>query len=289
VILGLEISRDFASAVLCDSGGAAQYALRREWPAHAPPAAQWMSAMELCRDLLGRAALESAQIERAGIAFEGLVEAGTVQNDPTRPGWAGYDLPRAVREHLGIEGAVAASRVTCQGWGEARFGALRERKNWLYVHLGREFEGAACFGDQILGGDVGALILERDGSLDAFGRRGTLRAYCSGAAFESRARSYGMAFQSASEIWALAPSNFAAQSLCEDFTWRLAQGLAGVAAFFVEMPVCIGGSFASAIWPQIAPTLASKMREMAPASPQLLVGALGEDAATLGAVALALL
>jgi len=289
VILGLEISREFASAVLCDPEGAAQYALRRDWPAHAPPRAQWMSAMEMCRDLLQRGALESAQIERAGVAFDGLVTAGIAQNDPTRPGWAGYDLSRALHEHLGISNVAAASRVTCEGLGEARFGALRGQNSWIFVHLGRELQSAACWQGQIVGGDIGGLTIERDGTIDAFGKRGTLRAYCSGAALESRARSFGMTAQSASEIWELAPSNFAAKSLCDDFVSRLAQGLAGAASLLADVPIGIGGAFGRAIWPQIAAPLASKLREMAPKSPQITVGALGEDAATLGAVALALI
>ncbi len=288
MILGLEISRGGANAVICDPDGAAQWAMNCEWAAHAPPASQWLGAMQLCRDLLFRAALEPAQIERAGVAFEGLVVGGVAQTDPTRPGWAGYDLVRATREHLGISAVAAASRAVCAGLGEARFGALRGQANWIYLHLGDELQSATVWQNQIIGGDLGGLIIERDGNIDAYGKRGTLRAYCGGAALESRARSYGMASKSAREIWDLAASNFAAQSLCEDFTARLAQGIAGAATLFENVPLCVGGEFGIAIWPQIATDLASKLREMAPKSPQIGVATLGEDAATLGAVALAL-
>lgn len=288
MILGLEIAREFASVVICEASGAAQYAMRCEWAAHTPPATQWMSAMELCRDVLRRAALESAQIERAGVAFDGLVARGVLQTDPTRPGWAGYDIARALREHLGVVNCAAASRVACEGLGEARFGALRGQPSWIWLHLGRQLQSATCWNGGVVGGDMGGLILERDGSIDDFGKRGTLRAYCGGAALESRARSFGMAANSASEIWALAPSNFAAQSLCEDFTSRLAQGLASAVCCWEDVPIGVGGGFGLAIWLQIAQPLASKMREMAPKSPQMTPGALGEDAATLGAVALAL-
>lgn len=287
MILGLEICRAFASVVICDPNGAAQWAMRTDFTASSPPATQWLAAMQLCRDLLFRAAIETAQIERAGVAFEGLVEAGIAQTDPTRPGWAGYDIARAMREHLGIANVAAASRAACQALGEARFGSLQGQPSWIYLHLSDELHGTACFAGQILPGDLGGLVLERDGALDAYGKRGTLRAYCGGAAFQNRARSYGMSAQTAGEIWTLAPSNFAAQQLCEDFLSRLAQGLASASSVLEGAPICIGGDFGAAIWPQ-APELASKLREMAPQSPQLLAGALGEDAATLGAVALAL-
>lgn len=289
MILAIELAREGANLAISDANGAPQHALSRDWRPQTPPATQWLLAMEACRDLFFRAALETAEIERVGLAFDGLIRNGIAGNDPTRPGWNGYDFARAVREHLGIARAAAASRFTCQALGEARFGALRGHANWIYAHLGDEFGGALCFAGQILsGGDVGGLVLERDGALDGFGKRGTLRAYCGGAALESRARSYGMSGQSAGEIWALAESNFAAHQLCDDFTSRLAQGLSSALAL-LDAPICIGGAVGAAIWPQLAAPLASKMREMAPDSPPILRGALGEDAATLGALALALI
>ncbi|PQV64221.1 Sugar kinase of the NBD/HSP70 family, may containing an N-terminal HTH domain [Abditibacterium utsteinense] len=290
MLLGLEISRDFAAAVICDPAGAAQWALRRDFPPHASPAIQWVSAMELCHDLMRRAALERGEIERAGVSFEGQVSRdGQIENDPTRPGWAGYDIIRAVREHLGVPSVFAASRGQCEAWGEARFGALQNQSEWLYLHLGHDLESALFLQKmRRIPSDIGGLVVERDGSLDAFGIRGTLRAYCSGAAFESRARSFGMSFNSASEIWNLAPSNFAAQSLCEDFNSRLAQGLASALSLVGNVPLCLGGEFGRAIFPGIAAALASKLREMTPFSPHLIAARLGEDAAALGAAALTL-
>ncbi len=294
MLLGLEISSQSASAVLSDDAGGAQLALRQEFAPHAPPATQWMGAVELCRALLHRAALEPSAIARLGISFPAPVSrAGVVLNDPTHPGWQGYDLRRGAREHLLIEEVVAAPRAVCEGWGEAHFGALREKGDWLYLHLGATLESALCLGGQMrLGsggaGDIGGLIIERDGALDGLAKRGTLRAYCGGEAFQARARSYGMAYTRAEEIWHLAEANFAAQSLVEDFIERLAQGLASAISLVEPAHICIGGSFGRAIFPQMAAPLASKLRDMAPAQPPILAAALGEDAATLGAVALAL-
>ena len=294
MLLGLEISPQSASAILADDAGAPQLALRQELAPHAAPATQWMGAMALCRALLHRAALEPAAISRLGVSFEAPVSrAGLVLNDPTRPGWAGYDLRRGAREHLGIGEVVAASRAVCEGWGETHFGALRGQNDWLYLHLGAVLESALCLNGKIrLGsggaGDVGGLIIERGGALDSHGKRGTLRAYCGGEAFQARARSYGMAFTRAQDIWPLAASNFAAQSLVEDFTERLAQGLAGAISLLEPAQICIGGAFGRAISPALGAPLASKLRDMAPAQPSIVAATLGDDAAVLGAVALAL-
>jgi glucokinase len=302
MLLGLEIATTRAAAVLADMEGVAQFALRHDFPSSSPPATKWLGAMELCRALFNRAALAPEAVQRVGVSFPSPVSAeGIALKDPTHPGWEGYDLTRGLREHLQLaslapNAIITANRSLATGWGEAHFGALRGQGSWLYLHLGSALESAVSIEGRALNGhgsgDIGGLIIERDGVLDAFGRRGTLRAYCSGEAFESRARSYGLTVKTASEIWALANSNFAAQSLIEDFTARLAQGLAGAISLLEPSHLGIGGAFGTAIFEQLAAPLASKLRDMAP---QRAVGnltitkaQLGEDAASLGAVALAL-
>jgi glucokinase len=293
MLLGLEISPQSASAVLADADGAAQFALQVDFAPGAPPATQWIAAMEMCRNLLHRASIESGAVARLGIAFTAPVSpAGIVLKDPTHPGWQGYDLARGAREHLGIENVVAASRVVCESRGEARFGALRGQNDWLYLHLGAELESALCVGGTLVignggAGDVGGQIIERDGALDAFGGRGTLRAYCGALAFESRARSYGLTFAKADAIWNAADANFAAQSLVEDFSSRLAQGLAGAVSLFEPAQICVGGAFGTAIWPRLQVVLESKLRDMAPPfapEPVWVQAQLGDDAACLGAL-----
>lgn len=297
MLLALQIATRHATTVLADDAGVVQFTLRQEFAPHVPPATCWLNAMEVCRAVLHRAGADSSAVARMGIAFDSPVNvSAVVQKDPRRPGWEGYDLGRGVREHLGIESVVATSRVNAEALGEAYYGALRGQNDWLYLHLGRELQSALCVDGKLrLGsgkaGDIGGLIIERDGAIDAFGGRGTLRAYCGGDAFESRARSYGLTFTHASEVWGVVSTNFAAQSLVEDFVSRLALGLAGVDSLIEPTQVCISGAFGSAIWPQIQAPLASKLRDTMPlrnGDVLLLPGQLGEDAAPLGALALAL-
>jgi glucokinase len=304
MLLGLELAPTRAAAVLADMEGVAQFALRQGFPPSSTPATQWLSAMELCHALLHRAAVTPNALQRIGISFPSPVSRqGIALKDPTYPGWEGYDLKRGLREHLGLgslegEAIVAASRSLAAGWGEAHFGALRGDDNWLYLHLGSALESAvsinghALTGSSCSGGDIGGLIIERDGALDAFGRRGTLRAYCSSEAFESRARSYGLTLAAASEIWAMAHSSFVAQSLVEDFTERLAQGIAGAISLLEPSQICIGGAFGTAIFEQLGEPLASKLRDMAlPRAVErlkIVKAQLGDDAASLGAIALVL-
>lgn len=300
MFLGLEISRREIAAILAKPDGAAELALRQDLSPNVGAASHWLVAMELCESLLIRAALEPAQIERVGVSFEApLSENGVVLKDPQSAGWEGYDLPRAVAEHLKIGQTIAAPRAICEALGEAQFGALRGAQNWLYVHLGRDVESAAALGGQIVrgaslsAGDIGGICIERDsGAMDSDGRRGSLSAYCGGEAFLAKARSYGLTFQQAHQIWEMAGQNFSAQSLVEDFTARLAQGLGAALAMLNPAQICIGGGLGDAIFDKLKPPLWTKLREVAPprafANLQIVPAQLGEDSAALGAVALAL-
>jgi glucokinase len=300
MLLGLEISRHDAAVILASPQGEAQLALRQEFAPNLTPAAQWLAAMDLCQVILGRAVLEPHQITRAAVVLDAQQDSnGIVLRDPYRPGWEGYDLRRGLREHLGIQEILTAPRARADALGELRYGVLKESRDWLYFHLGRSLEGAAMSGGAwIVGannvaGDLGGIILDRDGAVDAYGRRGSLAAYCGGDAFEARCRSYGLTFHRAHEVWDLAASNFAAQSVVEDFVARLSQGLTSATAILNPAVLCLGGAFANAIFPRLQPALALKMREMgrgrAVETIEIRQASLGEDAAVLGAVALTVL
>lgn len=298
MLLGLEISRHDAAVILASPDGVAQLALRQEFTPNLPPSAQWIAAMELCQNILGRAVLQPHQITSAAIVLDARMnEGGLVVKDPYRPGWEGYDLRRGLREHLDLTNVAATTRIHAEALGELHFGVLKDSQDWLYIHLGRSLEGAVmCRGQFLHGihnsaGDIGAIVIERDGAIDAYGRRGTMAAYCGGEAFEGRCRSYGLTFHHAHEVWDVASSNFAAQSLVEDFTARLAQGLTAAIAVLNPTVLCLGGAFANAIFTRLEPALALKMREMgrsrAVEHVELRRATPGDDMAVLGAIALA--
>ena len=298
MLLGLELSPQSVAVILAQEDGAADLALRQDYPAHASPATQWLLAMELVRTVMRRSVLEPGQVTRTAVAFPGPVSrAGVAGKNPRMPGWEGFDLPRAVSEHLKLANVFAVSTVTAQAWGEHLFGALRELDNWLYLHLGNSLS-AACYCDGRLlhgadnrAGDLGGVLIDRDGAVDGLGRRGTLAAYCGEEAFLARARAYGMTL-AASEVWHMAPTNFAAQSVTEDYTSRLAQGLGTAVALLSPETICVSGNFGAAIFEQIQAPLAAKLREntvgRTGGSPRMVLAALGDDAAAMGAVGVAL-
>ncbi|HVF10345.1 MAG TPA: ROK family protein [Abditibacteriaceae bacterium] len=309
MILGIDISTNDVAVILAQPDGGAELALRSPLPREGGSPAIWLAAMETARETLRRGRREPAQVECTGLVFHAPVdERGLVMPSPRAVGWEGFDLQWALREHLGVADAVAENRVLGEALGEWRFGALRSANadesgqpscpDWLYVHLGSTIGGAALVNGGLLRGraraavEVGAICIERNGALGSSGRRGALEGYCGGEAFIARARSYGLNFKMASEVWDAAPSNSMAQSLCEEYSNRLAQGLGGAVVMLNPQRLVIGGALGNVLGERLLAPLRQTIQEFCrPAhfnQLQIGNGQLGDDAAVLGAVALAL-
>ena len=308
MILGIDISATDVAVILAQPDGGAELALRAPLPREGGSPAVWMAAMETALETMRRGRREPIHVDSIGLAFNAPVdERGTVIKSPGAIGWEGFDLPRALREHLGVADTVAENRVLCEALGESSFGALRSAASesrqpscadWLYVHLGATIGGAALVNGELLRGDarsaveIGAICIERDGALASSGRRGSLEAYCGGEAFIGRARSYGLNFKMASEVWDAAPSNSMAQSLCDEYHNRLAQGLGIAVVMLNPQQLVLAGALANVLGERLLTPLRQNIKEFClPAhfnQLQISNGQLGDDAAVLGAVALAL-
>ena len=219
----------------------------------------------------------------------------------------------------------AYPRVLCAAQGEATYGALQNKESWLYLSLDRAFDAAVCEkgggaleghaqggghagggpGGALAGGaagtagaggggvsggtvraiDLGHVCLDRDGIVGPGGRRGELQAYCGADNLEARAAGYGLTHRSAAQIWALASSNAAAQSLCEDYARRLAQGIAVARACFAFETVCLGGHLAVEAGASLLPLLQHSLGEFCEV-PETVTAQLGRDDAIFGALAL---
>ena len=294
MLLGLEFTRRGCGALLCDSTGKVLQRGFVAFVAGSTPAQQWIASIAMARDACFRATLEIAQLTAIALVFDGpLDEQGRVLNSVETTGWAGYDLPRALREHLGVPPVSVESRTVALARAEARFGRLKDQSNWLFLHINRKISGAAQIGERFFSVEAGALVLDRGGPMDDNGRRGTFATYCSRNALEANAQKYGIAFKSPTEIWDLAPSNFAAQSLAVDFTERMAQGLGNLIVALRPRLICIGGDFGRGVLNRIESELAFKLREMTPPRALENLEMLpaffeDEDAGLWGAIAVAL-
>lgn len=282
--LALSFERDGVRALLTSDATQNGTRARRQFAPGATPARMWLDAIELGNELCARSAIETSQLERCVVTFPAAVSSeGVILDEGRFRVWRGYDLTRGLREHLRIQNVEALSNVCARARYEAHFGELQSLNSWLFVHVGGRIESwARVQGVELAGVQVGTQIIERDGALDEWGRRGSLNAYCSSEALEGRAQSYGLGGQGIARLFETAPSNFAAQSLCDDFCARLSQGLGNAAALLGGVPLCIGGSISREVWPLVYPRLEPFLKAMwPPAIPLSLFPACGDDDSAL--------
>jgi glucokinase len=298
MLLGIEITLREVAVIVARDGGGAEVALRAPLPRVGGANANWLAALEVVREALLQSHLSVQQIQSAGIAFFApLDENGLVRKDARSAGWENFDLRRALREHLGIENVSVQTRVICAAMAEHKLGALREIENGLLISLEHDVESAALASGVLLRGaanaalEIGAICLERDGELGASGRRGTLSAYCGAQSFMTRARSYGVTFQTPHEIWSNRDSNFMAKSLCDEYVERLAQGVGAVCAVLNPARIAFSGELFDAFGEELLVALRVSLGKYClpvhARSLQIVAAALGRDAGVLGAVLLA--
>lgn len=301
MLLGIDLARREVATILADAQGNAELALRADLPRNAGTPDQWMAAMNTAREILQRAQITPDRIQCVAIAMEAPIDANGIAGKSSRAvGWENFNVPDALRKHLKIPTAKAENRLIAEALGEARFGALRSVDNadWLYVHVGHRVGALAYVNGKILrgannaAGEIGALCIDRDGALTATGRRGGLSGYCTYESFLTRAASYGITNQSALQIWETYDSNFAARSLCDEFTHRLAQGLGAALTILNPAKLVLGGSLANTLGDTLMQPVRARLNDfcLTPHVAQLnfSAGQLGADATALGAVALAL-
>lgn len=321
MFLGLDISRDDAAAILANDNGESQIALRGALPKDGGSPAIWTSALNLAREAMQRGQVAPQQIRAAALSMDVPFDArGVITRGTRTDGWEGFDAPSSLCEHLQTPRAVASNRAFCAARGEARFGALRENAeafaesaansdastreeiargaDWLYLHLDWQLGAAACLNGTMLRGatnralDIGAICLDRDGSLGSSGHRGTLEAYCGADSFVSRAAGYGITVRSALQVWEMAPQNYAAHALCEDYARRLAQGISIALSLLDVRRVVLGGAIADSLGETLLAPLRLSLTEFwrTPQGDALVLESaqLNRDAAVLGAIDLAI-
>ena len=297
MLLGIDISEREVAVILAKPDGSAERAMRATMPRVGGANAAWLVVVETVRQLLLESHLVSSQIEKTAVAFFAPIatdENGDemVRKDFRSGSWAGFDLSRALREHLGLAGSRVETRVQCAALGEQRLGALRESDNWLYVHLGQNVEAAACVNGALLTGknraalELGAVCIDRDGALGESGRRGVLNAYCGQEAFMARIRSYGLTFQTPREVWDSYDTNYMAKSQCDDYVERLSQGIGTACALLNPSRVVLGGELFQVVGEKLLSPLSAHLKEYClpihSENLQILAGQLGTDAAVLG-------
>lgn len=275
--VGIDVGGTKCFGVLVDESGD----IVREVRYPTPPVGQLIDLLEsMFHELDGSASL--------GVGVPGLITAdGVVNASPNMPGAKNVPVGPELRRRLSVPVHVE-NDATMAAFAEWKVGAARGYADAVMVTLGTGIGGGIVMGGALhrgangFTGEIGHMVIQRDGLACVCGRRGCWERYASGSAL--RTLSGG---KSGEEVFAdLARGDEFAASVVAEFAEWIALGLAnltnicdpeiivvggGVVQSFAEVLPVVRESFSAALY-------SSELR----AHPQLVVAELGERAGAIG-------
>jgi glucokinase len=192
---GIDLGGTKIQTVVVDADSSVLGEARHPTPTSGGPADVMAAMVAALREAAEAAGHEPTALVGVGVGSPGAVDAdaGTVSGARNLPGWAGtYPLADALGEQLGTPVSLG-NDVQVATDAEVALGAGRGYRSLLGVFWGTGVGGGIVLdGKPWLGrgaaGEIGHVVIKRDGRRCPCGRRGCLEAYAGRAAMEARAR-----------------------------------------------------------------------------------------------------
>lgn len=180
------------AACLVDLQGKILSSIRRPTDL-ANPEATLDSIATTVKELIAVNGLDPNGIDAIGFGIPGLVDAETGMGIASvNLGWKNIPVRVGLEARLRIRCAID-NDVRTGAMGEARFGAARGLKNWVYLNIGTGISavillnGKLFLGVRGLAGEIGHAVLIPDGPKCKCGGRGCFEAVASGPGIAERA------------------------------------------------------------------------------------------------------
>lgn len=305
--IGVDIGGTKVLAVSLDESGTILNEERRPTPRGAEALVETVAEVVAAV----RGSIESL---RLGVGAPGLVDRdGVLHFAPNLRNADGLALRRSLE--AAIPGSVVrvGNDATCAGWAERTYGAARGADHAILVTLGTGIGGGIVVNGQLLegangyAGEIGHMVVDRNGPPCPCGKRGCWERFASGSGLGRLAREAAHAGQ-ADRVVELAggdpeavrgehvtraamEGDAEALEVFTQFSWWLALGLANLANVFDPQCFVLGGGLVEAGMVLLEPTRRAflELVEAADQRPEvgIVLAQLGERAGAIGAAALA--
>jgi glucokinase len=307
---GIDLGGTKIQAVVVDADGTPHGEARQPTPTSGGPGDVARAMEDALREAATAAGVKPGQLEGVGIGSPGDVDGGTgvVSGARNLPGWEGsFPLGETLAKALGTE-VRAGNDVQVAVEGEYALGAGRRHGSLLGVWWGTGVGGGIILADKPwLGrgaaGEIGHIVIERDGAQCPCGRRGCMEAYAGRAAMETEARHRQEKGHKTdlfklmrkhdkprltSGIWerALDHGDHLAEKLIERAIGALGTGVASACNVLDVEAVVIGGGLGERFGERFMEPLKHEMHKHLFASddpPAILVAELGDLGGAIGA------
>jgi glucokinase-like ROK family protein len=152
---------------------------------------------ELTDALLQEHDLCREDIRGIGMGVPGPVDfaKGRVISPPIMPGWDDFPLPEAIMEQFPNSFVLVDNDVNLMALGALRQGRAHDAENTLFIKVGSGIGGGIVCGGRVYrgasgcAGDIGHIIVQRNGPLCRCGNRGCVEALAGGMAIAQQAMS----------------------------------------------------------------------------------------------------
>lgn len=248
-------------------------------------------------DGIARFAAELGGTGAVGIGVAGMVtRAGVVRSSPNLPGVADLDVRGGVESASGRR-VVVDNDATCALAAEWQRGAASGASDAWLVTLGTGIGGGLVSGGAIqrggqgFAGEIGHMVVVRDGEPCPCGRRGCWERYASGTALVTMAGAGARGNPHGAEVLELADAGDAAlRAVVREWIDWIALGVSNLANATDPDVVVLGGGAGSD--PAVAAAVSSSLARhlYAPSQrriPRVVAAACGERAGAIGAALLA--
>ena len=190
---GIDLGGTKIQAVVVDDEHAVLASSRLPTPESGGPPAVVEQMAAAVREAAAGARVDSRDLDGVGVGAPGTFDNGNLANAPNLSGWRDpYPLAATLGEALGCEVRLG-NDVQVATDAEFQLGAAREFDSVLGVFWGTGVGGGLVLGGKPwLGrgsaGEIGHVVVRRDGARCPCGRRGCMEAYAGRGAMEARAR-----------------------------------------------------------------------------------------------------
>ncbi len=300
MVIGIDVGGTNTTGGLATEEGRLTVKVRRPTDRAGGAAAGLKLINEIIAELLEHAARKRAKVRRIGVGFGGPVDfaEGTILLSHHVAGWEGLPLRDELKSRFRIP-VIVDNDANAGTLGEWRFGAGLGFDHLHYINIGTGIGGGVITGGRLargsqnLAGEIGHIIVARDGPPCTCGKRGCLEACASGDAIARRGSEALGRPVNGKEVFVLAANRDpAAVRVLRDVVEDLAHGIGTAVSLLNPAVVIIGGGLSEA--PQSL--FLDPLRDAIPryclgdAAKNLQVDAaqLRYDAGIMGAVALAL-
>ena len=241
--------------------------------------------------------LEEADVAAAavGVATMGITHSDHVELAPNVPGWHRLALPLLLEDAFAPAPVAIVNDVKAAALAELTWGELRGISTGLYLNLGTGIAAALVVGGAVLGGahgaagEIGYWARSRGDAEGAAAGHAPLEEYAGGAGARIRAcHDLGVAGGVAELARRVAETDDpAARTFLEDLHAEIALHVGNLVIALDPERVVVGGGFARGSDDALA-AIRARLEAFAPYPPDVRRAAYGADAATAGAVALAI-